>query len=63
MTPIIQLGNKRALRVKDLYNVLPKDESEKLGLELERLVKNTVFFTSTNEAKLKNEKYIKLHYF
>ena len=36
VTPIITLGNARALQKKDLYKVAPEDESEKLGLELER---------------------------
>ena len=32
----MRLGNKRDLQFKDLYQVMPDDESEALGLKLQR---------------------------
>jgi len=36
LNPIIQLGNRRALQIKDLYDVLPEDKSSELGIVLGR---------------------------
>ena len=38
MVPIIQLGNQRTLREKDIYPIITEDESERLGLLLGRLL-------------------------
>ncbi|XP_068447107.1 ATP-binding cassette sub-family C member 4-like [Clinocottus analis] len=36
LTPLLQLGHKRRLEESDMYNVLPEDQSEILGEELQR---------------------------
>ena len=41
----MKLGLKKVITAEDLYEVLPEDESEKLGKQLEMLFVLTYFFS------------------
>jgi len=49
VSPIIKLGNERILQLNDLCKVIPEDESEFLGLQLERF-KQTQFYKKFYDA-------------
>ena len=36
LNPLLKLGTKKELQIEDLYKVLPEDETEKLGLKLQK---------------------------
>lgn len=36
LNPLLDLGQKRMLEEKDMYNILPEDQAEILGEELQR---------------------------
>ncbi len=36
LNPLMKLGTKKELQIEDLYQALPEDETEKLGLKLQK---------------------------
>jgi len=41
----MKLGTKKELQIEDLYQALPEDETEKLGLKLQKYFTSLCIFT------------------
>lgn len=51
LNPLMRLGTKKELQIEDLYQTLPEDETEKLGLKLQKYIKSVCTFLFTMITK------------
>lgn len=49
LNPLMKLGTKKELQIEDLYQALPEDEAEKLGLKLQKYFYQSLYSICNNK--------------